>query len=186
MNQFAKTYYSQLDKEGLVIDGRSNSGGFLAEEIIERLRRYPVGMNKCKSCGTWTYPKAAFAGHTVLLTDKYSGSDGDNFPYFYRAYELGPIIGTVTWGGVIGGERVMLADGGGVSAADNAVTNTALQPEVENVGVVPDIIVDNLPHDAAKGVDSQLEKAVEVIVGLLEKTPVSLAPIPEKEPPTRQ
>jgi len=176
--RFASMWFSQLDKEGIIVDQRSNGGGFVAEEILERIRRFPVGMNKCRSCGTWTYPKAAFAGHTVMLTDKYAGSDGDNFPYFYRKYNLGPIVGTRTWGGVVGGGALMLADGGRVTAADNAVTNLALDPEVENYGVEPDVAVDNLPNEAAQGRDAQLEKAIEVILDRIAKSPVKLAPVP--------
>lgn len=187
LNQFAKDWYSQLNKEGIIVDERFNDGGYLAEAMLERMMRYPVGMNINKAEGNWTYPKAAFSGHIVMLIDKYAGSDGDNFPYFYREYRkrgferFGPIIGTRTWGGVIGGISLSLMDGGRVSAAGNAVTNMGLDPEVENYGVPPDIEIDNLPNDAARGHDAQLEKAIEMIMDLIERSPIELAPVHKRK-----
>ncbi|MCI0604606.1 S41 family peptidase [bacterium] len=162
LSSFASGYYHQLDREGLIIDARFADGGWLAEAILERLRRIPVGLNVCLSCGTWTYPRAAFSGKLILLVNQYSSSDGDLFPYFFQKYGLGTVVGTRTWGGVIGGHSLDLADGGEVGAADNAVTNLDRVPELENRGFQPDVEIDNLPNHVAKGRDDQLNKAIEL------------------------
>lgn len=164
---FAQQYYSERHRPGLIIDVRLADGGYLAEAVLERLTRASWGYNDCRSCGRWTYPAAAFDGRLVLLADRYSSSDGDLFAYFFKQQGLGPVIGTRTWGGVIGGHSLELVDGGFVSSADNAVTNLEGVPEAENRGVSPDIEVVRLPHDFARGVDRQLSTAIREIRNLM-------------------
>jgi len=178
MIRFMRAYLPHTDREALIVDGRYNTGGFLAEAALERLRRRAVGMNICRGCGTWTYPKAAFSGAQVLLENEYAVSDGDLFPYFYRKYGLGPIVGGRTWGTVIGAVQRQLMDGGRVAAAGNAVTNLDLVPEPENVGVAPDVAVDNPPNEEAKGRDAQLDKAITIVLERLKRQPVRRHPIP--------
>lgn len=164
---FVQQYYSERQRAGLIIDTRFADGGYLAEAILQRLGRRSWGLSDCRSCGRWTYPTAAFDGKLVLLADRYSSSDGDLFAYFFKQLGLGPVIGTRTWGGIIGGHTLELVDGGQVSSADNAVTNLEGVPEVENRGVQPDIEVDRLPTDFARGQDRQLQVAIEEMQELL-------------------
>ncbi|MCI0416884.1 S41 family peptidase [bacterium] len=96
--------------------------------------------------------------------NQYSSSDGDLFPYFFKKYGLGQIVGTRTWGGIIGSHFLELADGGEVGAADNAVTGLNRLPELENLGFTPDYQIDNLPNAVARGRDDQLLKAIQLIL----------------------
>ncbi len=169
---FAREWYGLTEKQGVIVDERVNGGGLMAPVFLERIRRIPIGTNFDRtSDGNHTYPMSAFAGRTVMLADKYAGSDGDNLPYFYQKYELGPVIGTRTWGGVVGGDRLTLVDGGYVATANQAVANLEGLPDLENVGVQPDVPVDNLPHEAARGKDAQLDAAIAAILERLGNHP---------------
>ncbi len=102
LQEFIRQYYPQLRKEGLIVDVRANGGGFVSEIILERLRRKTVGMGSARNARPTPYPDASFNGPMVALTSEYSASDGDIFPYYFREYGLGPLIGKRTWGGVVG------------------------------------------------------------------------------------
>jgi tricorn protease len=179
LNQFVKTWYTQLDKEGIIIDDRYNGGGFVSSFILERLRRIVVGMRSGRIFGMGTYPGAGFAGHLIMITNLYAASDGDNFPNFFREYKLGPVIGTRTWGGVVGYTQVHpLMDGGYLIVPQSGSYNLKGEWWMENEGVTPDLIVDNTPVDQAKGRDPQLDKAIEMIMKKITEEPVKLPPIP--------
>jgi tricorn protease len=104
----------------------------------------------------------------VCLANQYSCSDGDNFPYYFKKYELGPVIGTRTWGGVVGirGYR-RLTDGGYVTTPETSTYNLDREWVMENAGVEPDIEVENLPQRVIAGYDDQLIKAIEVLNEML-------------------
>jgi tricorn protease len=164
LTSFARDWYGSIEKPAIIVDERGNDGGLMAPVFIERIRRSVEGLNFSHDYdGNHSYPIAAFAGQTAMLADKYAGSDGDNLPYFYQKHKLGTVIGTYTGGAVVGGSSLTLADGGIVKTANQAVTDLQGYPEAENVGVKPDIFVDNLPNQVAQGYDAQLEKAIEVL-----------------------
>ena len=103
LNEFAKYFYPQLDKEGLIIDDRANGGGNVSPMILERLAREPYRMTMRRgSTHNGTVPNAVQVGPKVCLINKYSASDGDLFPWGFRALKLGKLIGTRTWGGIVG------------------------------------------------------------------------------------
>jgi len=103
LNEFVRYYYPQLDKEALIIDDRENGGGNVSPMIIERLLREPYRMTMSRTSSTTnTVPDGALHGPKVLLINKYSASDGDLFPWSFKANNMGTVIGTRTWGGIIG------------------------------------------------------------------------------------
>jgi tricorn protease len=179
LNQFAKTWYSQLTKEGIIIDDRFNGGGFVSQMILERLRRFLVGLSFTRNFGITPEPPASYSGKLVMLINSYAASDGDIFPYHFRVYKLGTIIGTRTWGGVVGiAGFTPLMDGGYVTVPISGTYDLEGEWAIENEGVSADIELDNLPNDVAKGKDAQLEKAIEVILKSISEKPFVIAPVP--------
>ena len=165
LNEFARYYYPQLDKEALIIDDRANGGGNVSPMILERLLRkaYRLDMYRTTSL-VGTTPEGTHTGPKVLLIDKYSASDGDLFPWSFKANGVGTVIGTRTWGGIIGiSGSLPYMDGTDVRVPFFTNYDAATgQWIVENHGVDPDILLDNDPVKEAAGIDQQLEKAVEV------------------------
>jgi tricorn protease len=128
-----------------------------------------------------------FHGHLACLINEHSCSDGDIFPYHFREYGLGPLIGKRTWGGVVGirGHRP-LVDGGFITTPEFAkYTLDREWNDMENYGVAPDIDVDNLPEDVMRGVDAQMDRAVEVLLEAIEDEPLRL-PAPPSAPPEKR
>ena len=165
LNEFARYYYPQLDKEALIIDDRANGGGNVSPMIIERLQRevYRMTMRRGSTLNG-TIPEGTHTGPKVLLIDKYSASDGDLFPWSFRATGLGTIVGTRTWGGIVGiSGSLPYMDGTDVRVPffTNYDAKTG-EWIVENHGVDPDILIDNDPIQEAAGIDQQLLKAIEV------------------------
>ena len=112
-----------------------------------------------------------------MLINESAGSGGDALPYYFKLRKLGPLIGTRTWGGLVGTLGVPpTIDGGGITAPSLAFFNLEGKYDVENVGVAPDIEVENTPSEVMKGHDPQLERAVAEAMKLLEKNPVKRLP----------
>ena len=182
LNEFARYFYPQLDKEGLIIDDRSNGGGNISPMIIERLLRNPYRMTMSRtSTNVSTIPDATQYGPKVLLIDKYSASDGDLFPWSFKANKIGTVIGTRTWGGIVGiSGSLPYMDGTDIRVP--FFTNydaKSGQWIVENHGVDPDILIDNDPIKEQAGEDQQLEKAIEVIMEQLkDRKPLPKVPAP--------
>jgi tricorn protease len=165
LNEFVRYYYPQLDKEALIIDDRANGGGNVSPMIIERLKRevYRMTMRRGSTLNG-TIPDGTHTGPKVLLINKYSASDGDLFPWSFKANNLGTVIGTRTWGGIVGiSGSLPYIDGTDVRVPFftnyDAKTGKWI---VENHGVDPDILIDNDPILEAAGTDQQLNKAIEV------------------------
>lgn len=182
LNEFARYFYPQLDKEALIIDDRSNGGGNISPMIIERLLREPYRMTMSRtSTKTGTIPDATHFGPKVLLIDKYSASDGDLFPWSFKATKIGKVIGTRTWGGIIGiSGSLPFMDGTDVRVPffTNYDAKTG-QWIVENHGVDPDILIDNDPIKEQMGEDQQLDKAIEVVLEELKtRKPLPKVPAP--------
>lgn len=166
LDEFTKLFYSQLDKKALIIDDRMNGGGNVSPMILERLQREAYRMNMYRNGGDnlVTVPNETHHGPKVCLIDKYSSSDGDLFPYGFRQSGLGKIIGVRSWGGIVGisGSKPYL-DGQDVRTPFFTSYSTDGNWIIENVGVVPDIIVDLNPFEDFLGNDAQLNKAIEVL-----------------------
>lgn len=182
LNEFARYFYPQLDKEALIIDDRANGGGNVSPMIIERLLRKPYRMTMYRtSSKNGTVPDGTRYGPKVLLINKYSASDGDLFPWSFKANNLGTVIGTRTWGGIIGiSGSLPYMDGTDIRVPffTNYDAKTG-QWIVENHGVDPDILIDNDPVKEQMGEDQQLEKAIEVALEQLkDRKPLPKTPAP--------
>jgi tricorn protease len=180
LNEFAKYFYAQTDKEAMIVDVRSNGGGNVSPMIIERLRRELVLVDLARNAAPQTDPGSMIVGPKVLLADEFSASDGDLVTYRFKAYKMGPVIGKRTWGGVVGirGALPML-DGGILNRPEFASYDvTGKSWPIEGVGVEPDIVVDNDPAREYAGEDQQLDRAIAEILELLKKQPGTLAPRP--------
>lgn len=180
LNEFARYYYPQLDKEALIIDDRANGGGNVSPMIIERLLREPYRLTMYRtSSQVGTIPEGTFVGPKVCLINQFSASDGDLFPWSFRATGLGELIGTRTWGGIIGiSGSLPYMDGTDIRVPffTNYDARTG-EWIIENHGVDPDIEIDNDPVKQQAGIDQQLDKAVEVLLEKL-KDRKPLPPVP--------
>ena len=180
LTEFTKLFYTQLDKKALIIDDRMNGGGNVSPMIIERLQRVVYSMNTYRNGGSQlaTIPESAHYGPKVCLVDKYSSSDGDLFPYGFQKLGLGPVIGTRTWGGIVGISGSMIyKDGQDVRTPMFTSYSTDGEWIIENHGVDPDIVVDINPFEDFKGNDAQLNKAVEYLLEQLKDfKPLPAAP----------
>ncbi len=184
LNQFVRYFYPQLDKKALIIDDRGNGGGNVSPQILERLAReaYRVNMRR-NSPEVTPVPHQTLVGPKVTLIDKYSASDGDLFPHGFRALGLGTIIGTRSWGGIVGiTGSLPFVDGTDLRIPQ--FTSLSMDGEwiIEGKGVKPDIVVENDPWKEFNGEDQQLNKAIEVILEKL-KDREPLPNIPE--PPVK-
>ena len=182
LNEFARYFYPQLDKEALIIDDRANGGGNVSPMIIERLLRQAYRMTMYRGQErNGTIPDATHHGPKVLLVDKYSASDGDLFPWSFKANDLGTVIGTRTWGGIVGiSGSLPYIDGTDVRVPffTNYDAKTG-EWIVENHGVDPDILIDNDPIKEFAGEDEQLNKAIEVALEQLkDRKPLPKTPAP--------
>jgi len=184
LQQFVRQFYAQLDKQALIMDDRWNGGGFIAPFAIERLRRTLVTLDVNRESGVTTEPEEVLNGPKVALLNHWSASDGDIFPYLFKQYGLGKLVGTRSWGGVRGirGEWRMM-DGGYITIPEESLYTTDSQWAVENHGVDPDIEVENQPADLLAGHDTQLETAVDLMMKAIAGKPAGLPPPPPLLPP---
>jgi tricorn protease len=182
MTQFNTWYFPQLDKEGMVVDVRWNGGGFVSEIILERFRRKADAFGRSRGGNLTTYPYRTLNGPFVVITNQYAGSDGDIFPAAVQLEKLAPVIGMRSWGGVIGirADKPMV-DGGLLTEPEFAWNDPRGGWTIENHGVDPDIVLENLPQDLARGVDAQLNRAIAEVMKLHEQHP----PVKPKFGPVR-
>jgi tricorn protease len=159
--EFNTWFYPQLGREGMVVDCRSNGGGFVSEIILEHFQRSVIAYSRARGGRIDTYPGRTLNGPFVVLSDQFAGSDGDIFPAAVQLEGLAPVIGQRTWGGVVGirGDKRMV-DGGFLTQPEFAWWDPKLGWDLENRGVVPDIEVVNMPQDVARGIDAQLDRAI--------------------------
>ncbi|HYA48828.1 MAG TPA: S41 family peptidase, partial [Burkholderiales bacterium] len=129
-------------------------------------------------------PQAAYFGPKIMLVNERAGSGGDLFPYYFKKERIGPLVGTRTWGGVIGmGGLPPMMDGSAVTAPGWAwwEPNPGGGWVVENHGVDPDIVVEQRPDLEVQGHDPQLEKAIELALeGVKNIAPLRKPPYPIK------
>lgn len=170
--ELVRQYYAQLNKDALIIDERFNSGGQIPDRFVELLDRKPLAFWAVRDGRTWQWPPAGNFGPKVMLINGWSGSGGDAFPDYFRKYKLGPLVGTRTWGGLIGiSGAPQLIDGGVVTVPTFRMFDPDGDWFKEGHGVDPDIEVDDDPTSLAKGKDAQLEAGIKEIKKLLKTNP---------------
>lgn len=174
IQEFTRQYYAQSDRDGIIVDERFNSGGFIPDFFVERLGRRTMAYWATRDGHDMRTPVTAIDGPKCILANHYAGSGGDCFPYFFREAKLGPIIGTRTWGGLVGiSHDLPLVDGGSVTMPDFGFWNLKGEWDVENHGVDPDIEVENRPEALVAGHDPQLERAIQYCMDELKEHPLA-------------
>ena len=163
LNEFTKLYFPQIRKHGLIVDVRGNGGGFVSPLVAERLRRAFLMLGIARNGVPQTDPPQAFTGPMVTLCNEFSASDGDIFPYRFKALGLGKLIGKRTWGGVVGiRQSLPIVDGGQFFKPEFALlSKDGKEWIIEGHGVDPDIVVDNDPGKEFKGEDQQLDRGIQ-------------------------
>jgi tricorn protease len=175
LTRFTKMFYHQMKRPGLIIDVRYNGGGFVSGLILDRLRKTLVAMGGSRTFPEDRAPGNAIYAHMITLLNQQSCSDGDYFPYFFREYGLGPLMGVRSWGGVIGirgGNS--FTDGGYCTVPEFGLYDLEGNWTMENEGVHPDMVVENLPTRMAQNFDDQLDAALEYIQNRLAEDPKTL------------
>ena len=176
---FTRYYYAQQHKEGAIIDERYNQGGMVADYIVNELDRKRMGYFAMRDGEPFTSPIAGIYGPKVMLINESAGSGGDALPYYFRLRQIGPLVGTRTWGALVGTLVIPATiDGGGITAPSLAFYDLNGKFAVENEGVAPDIEVEYSPAEVNKGRDPQLARAVQEAMKLLEQKPVRKVPRP--------
>ncbi|OGD15966.1 MAG: protease [Candidatus Aminicenantes bacterium RBG_16_66_30] len=176
---FNRYFFAQVGKDAVIVDERFNGGGALATDIIEFLQRKLLSLVATRDGEDEVQPQGAIFGPKVMLINEFAGSGGDAMPYYFKAAGVGPLIGKRTWGGLVGrAGGPALMDGGFVSAPSSGVWSPLVGWIAENIGVAPDIEVEQDPALVHRGKDPQLEKAIEVVMSELAKKP----PVKPKRP----
>jgi tricorn protease len=179
---FNRYYFAQQDKKGAIIDERNNGGGSAADYMVDIMARDLHGYFNSRTEGhlPLRVPHAAIYGPKVMLINERAGSGGDLLPYLFNKMKIGPLVGTKTWGGLVGTwDTPLFVDGGRMVAPRGGFYDVNGQWAVEGVGISPDIEVQQTPADVMKGRDPQLEKAVDEALKLLKTQAVEM----KAEPP---
>jgi tricorn protease len=173
-NTFNREFYAQLDRQGLVLDARFNEGGRAADHVIDTLRRVPLQRARLRAGEDIRIPVGLIDGPKVLLTNEFSGSGGDTLPWMARRSRAATVVGQRTAGAGVGASNQDLLDGGVIRTPDwgwyDPQTGAWL---VENHGAEVDVSVVNLPAGWRAGRDPQLERAVQIALDALKRTPVA-------------
>jgi len=180
---FHRDLRTEMIRDGLIFDVRGNNGGHISQLVVEKLARRVIAWGLARWQRPETYPLEARRGPLVAVADEFAGSDGDIVTAAIRLLGLGPVVGTRTWGGVIGIEGYEeLVDGTGITVPQYAFSFVDYGWDVENRGVDPDVEVLNTPDDWAAGRDSQLETAVQLALEALDEQPPPVPPNPATGP----
>ncbi len=175
---FNRYYYSQIGKQGVVVDERFNHGGYIANSIINQLQQPLLNMITYRHGHNELTPAAIF-GPKVMIANHFAGSGGDALPYMFKQQHVGPLVGTRTWGGLVGiGRYPTLLDGSVITAPEMAIYYPNGKWDVENHGVEPDVQVKMNPHLWREGRDPQLETAIHLALRQLRLHPLHLAAQP--------
>jgi tricorn protease len=174
ISEFTKQVYPQSGMDGMIVDERFNSGGFIPDAFVERLARKPMAYWSNRDGVDFQTPASSIAGPRCILINQYAGSGGDAFPHYFRLQGLGPVIGMRTWGGLVGiSQDLPLVDGGVVTMPDFGMWDAKSgQWIIENRGVEPDLEIENAPHEMVAGRDPQLEAGIRYCLEQLEQNPV--------------
>jgi len=175
--QLHRDLRTEVGRDALIVDVRGNRGGHTSQLVLEKLARKIIGWDLARGYQPTSYPGDARRGPMVTVTDSYAGSDGDIITGAIQSLELGPVIGTRTWGGVVGIDgRYSLVDGTAVTQPRFSFWFEKFGWGVENYGVDPDIEVVAAPQDRAADRDVQLDYAIDLVQRLLAKTPAKQPP----------
>ena len=185
--EFHRSWMSEVDHDGLVIDVRFNRGGNVSHLLLEKLLRRRIGYRVTRWTEPYSIPADAPAGPMVALTNENAGSDGDIFSHAFKMYGLGPLIGTRTWGGVIGiWPQQSLVDGTITTQPEFSNWFEDVGWEVENYGTDPDIEVVITPQDYLAGRDPQMERGVQELLRIIDEQQSAVPDFgdrPAKTPP---
>ncbi len=180
--ELARMFYGQFKKPALLVDERFNNGGQIPDRFVELLNRKPLAFWNVRDGADWQWPPVAHFGPKAILINGWSGSGGDAFPDFFRKAGLGPVIGSRTWGGLIGiSGSPGLIDGGYLSVPTFRMYDPDGEWFPEGHGVDPDILVPEDYSALARGVDKQLERAVQELLKALDTNPKPYPQIPKVE-----
>lgn len=169
-SEFWRSYFQELDREGLIVDVRYNGGGNVSQLILKVLTQKVQGFDITRHMGIEKYPRDAFHGPIVCLTNEMAGSDGDIFSHNFKLMGVGPLIGKRTWGGVVGiWPRILLNDGTWTTQPEFSFWFRDVGYQVENYGTDPDIDVEIAPQDWKKGIDTQLDTSIAETQKLMKK-----------------
>lgn len=176
---FNRYFFSQVGKEGAILDERFNHGGQLADYIVDYLVREPLAIEKERSGKPRLDPQMAIFGPKVMIINQFAGSGGDALPWIFRKKHAGTLVGERTWGGLVGiGGYPVLLDGGLVTAPRFAIGGLNGQWEVEGHGIAPDVEVWQDPKLIREGHDPQLEKAIAIAMQQLKEHPLPHYQVP--------
>jgi tricorn protease len=178
--EFAKAWYPQHTKQGMILDARYNGGGFTGDMIIDQIERKLWAITQPREGKEIRDPEKAFYGHIVVLINEDTGSNGEYFAEAMKIKGLAKIIGMRTWGGAVGIEpHEILVDGGSVTPPQFAPFGLNRKWLIEGHGVVPDSEVQNMPGDVIRGKDAQLEAGIAYMMDKIAKEPMKLPPRPD-------
>ncbi|MCB0879563.1 MAG: PDZ domain-containing protein [Thermoleophilia bacterium] len=179
--EFHRSWPVEAQRGGLVVDVRYNGGGHVSQLLLEKLQRRAIGFGLSRWNRPETYPSDAVLGPIVAITNEFAGSDGDIFSHSFKMLGIGPLVGTRTWGGVIGiHPRHALADGSVTTQPEYAFWFRDTGFNVENYGTDPDHEVDMAPQDYVAGRDPQIDKALQLIERGMKRTPAALPDFGER------
>jgi tricorn protease len=168
---FKRYFFPQADKDAIIVDERFNGGGSVADYYLDWLRKPLVAYWAMRYGADLRTPTATIQGPKVMLINESAGSGGDLLPWMWRKFGVGKLVGTRTWGGLVGILGFPLLMDGGMVTAPNLAIWTEDGFVVENEGVPPDIEVEQTPKDVIAGHDPQLERAIQVVMEELAKNP---------------
>ncbi len=159
--EFHRNFLQELESEGLVVDVRYNGGGHVSQLILDRLARKPLGRDESRWLGVKSIPYETPRKVVIAVTNEYAGSDGDIFSHTFKVRKIGKLVGTRTWGGVVGiWPRNSHIDGGYTTQPEFATWFPEIEYALENYGAEPDLVVEQPPHLLREGKDPQLEAAI--------------------------
>lgn len=179
---FNRYYFAQQDKKGAIIDERNNGGGSAADYMVDIMGRKLLGYfnSRANDHRPFTTPMSGIWGPKVMLINERAGSGGDLLPYLFNKMNIGPMVGTKTWGGLVGTwDTPPFVDNGRMVAPRGGFYDAAGEWAVEGVGISPDILVEQTPKEVIEGRDPQLERAVKEALKLLQTEGIELKPEPE-------
>lgn len=183
---FNRYYFAQQDKKGVVVDERNNGGGSAADYMVDIMARQLHGYfnSKVGDHRPFLTPNAGIFGPKVMIINERAGSGGDLLPYLFNKMKLGPLVGTKTWGGLVGTwDTPLFVDGGRMVAPRGGFYDINGEWAVEGVGISPDIAVEQTPADVINNKDPQLERAVQEALTLLKTQSIEIKP--EPAPPVK-